>query len=195
MESVLFKGATKCRLTLGLLLLESLPLEPLSSGLATASGGKRPVAPAKAAPSAPSAQSPGELERDMEARRQRDRDERSLRDLRRASQELEALTRKLAKRFDAVPPHSRPPLSSQDIDDFKQVEKLAKRVRDLQGGRGDGEDNRPLPGDFSAQLALLLELSAEVRQQSERASRHTVSAGIISRATRIARLSRSLRGG
>ncbi len=191
------KGATTSRLIIGLLLLELARLEAPSSGLAA--GGqafKASAALAKAAaPRSSSVQSPGELERDMEARRQRDRDERDLRDLRQASQALEALTRKLAKRFDAVPKNSRPQLSSQDIDDFKRIEKLAKRVRELQGGRGDGEEARPLPSDFSAQLALLLELSAEVRQASERVSRHTVSAGIMLRASRIARLSRSLRGG
>ncbi|MFQ3581959.1 MAG: hypothetical protein SNJ49_08655 [Chloracidobacterium sp.] len=140
------------------------------------------------------AQSPSEFERNLEASRQRDREERTLRDLRQASQALETLTRRLAKRFDAVPAGTRPQLSNQDLDDFKQVEKLARRIRELQGGRGDGEDAHPLPDDFATRVGLLVQLGVEVRQQSERVSRHTVSVGILSRTARILRLSRSLRG-
>jgi hypothetical protein len=144
-------------------------------------------------PLAPKAQTPSEHLEDMKTRQQIDREERSLRDLREAGRALETLTRRLAKRFDAVPKGTRPQLSKQDIEDLKQVEKLAKRVRDLQGARGDGEDATPLPGDFSEQIALLAQLGTEVRQQSEQVSRHTVSVGILARTTRLLRLSRVLR--
>ncbi|MCS7079437.1 MAG: hypothetical protein NZ585_05205 [Chloracidobacterium sp.] len=140
-------------------------------------------------------QSPGEFYSDMEVRRRRERDEQTLADLRKAGQELEALTRQLAKRFDAVPQGVRPQLSNRDLEDLKRIEKLAKRVRELQGVRGDGEDTQPLPTDFGAQLALLSQLSAEVRQAADKASRFTLSVGILSRTTRILRLSRSLRSG
>lgn len=142
---------------------------------------------------APTAQTPSEQLQDWKTRQQIDREERDLRDLREASRALETLTRRLSKRFDAVPKATRPQLSKQDLADFKQVEKLTKRVRDLQGARGDGEDTTPLPGDFSEQIGLLAQLGVEVRQQSEQLSRHTVSVGILSRTARILRLLRVLR--
>lgn len=140
-------------------------------------------------------QSPGEFHRDMEVRRQRERDEQTLADLRKAGQELETLTRQIARRFDAVPNGLRPQLSNRDLEDLKRVEKLAKRVRELHGVRGDGEDVQPLPSDFNAQLALLSQLGTEVRQATDKASRYTLSVGVLSRAARILRLSRSLRSG
>jgi|GEM_PF-1811659 hypothetical protein len=148
---------------------------------------------AKTEPMIPAAQTPSEFENDRRVQHQLDREERALRDLREASRALETLTHRFAKRFDAVPKAMRPQLSKQDLEDLKQVEKLAKRVRDLQGARGEGEDATPLPSDFSEQVALLAHLGAEVRQQSERVSRHTVSVGILSRTTRILRLLRAIR--
>ncbi|WP_249399272.1 hypothetical protein [Chloracidobacterium thermophilum] len=94
-------------------------------------------------PLAPKAQTPSEHLQDMKTRQQIDREERSLRDLREAGRALETLTRRLAKRFDAVPKGTRPQLSKQDLEDLKQVEKLAKRVRDLQGARGMAKTPRP----------------------------------------------------
>ncbi|MGQ9897986.1 MAG: hypothetical protein ACUVR8_10590 [Acidobacteriota bacterium] len=122
-----------------------------------------------------------------------DRGERDLRDLREAGRAIEGLTHRFAKRFDAVPQGTRPQLSKQDLEDLKQIEKLTKRLRDLQGGRGNGEDSLTLPRDFSKQVALLAQLGTEVRQQSEQASRHTVSVGILARTARILRLLRVIR--
>ncbi len=138
-------------------------------------------------------QSASEFYNDMEFRRQRDRAEQMLVDLRKAGQELEVLTQRIARRFDAVPDGRHLQLSGQDLEDFKRVEKLAKRVRELHGARGDGEDTQPLPADFTARIALLARLGVEVRQAAEKTSRHTLSVGLLSRTTRILRLSRSLR--
>jgi len=181
---VLFKGMPTYWVGLGLLF-------PTVLGTTGKAAGRPAAVPTRTL--APKAQTPSEHLEDMKTRQQIDREERSLRDLREAGRALETLTRRLAKRFDAVPKGTRPQLSKQDIEDLKQVEKLAKRVRDLQGARGDGEDATPLPGDFSEQIALLAQLGTEVRQQSEQVSRHTVSVGILARTTRLLRLSRVLR--
>ncbi len=181
---MLFKGMPTYWVGLGLL----FPTVLETTGNA---GGHPAAAPARAL--APRAQTPSEHLQDMKTRQQIDREERSLRDLREAGRALETLTRRLAKRFDAVPKAARPQLSKQDQEDFRQVEKLAKRVRDLQGARGDGEDTASLPDDFSEQIALLAQLGAEIRQQSEQASRHTVSVGILTRTARILRLLRVMR--
>ncbi len=181
---MLFKGMPAYWVGLGLL----FPTVLETTGNA---GGRPAVAPAR--PLVPKAQTPSEHLQDMKTRQQIDREERSLRDLREAGRALETLTRRLAKRFDAVPKAARPQLAKQDIEDLKQVEKLTKRVRDLQGARGDGEDAASLPGAFSEQIALLAQLGAEIRQQSEQASRHTVSVGILARTARILRLLRTMR--
>jgi hypothetical protein len=121
------------------------------------------------------------------------RDEELLRELKTSAAELDRLAKMFAKRWDAAPASVRPFFGVEDREQLKQMEKFAKKIRSSQGGYG-GDDDAPLPTAFLEQTKLIEKLADEVRQQADKANRHTVSVGILSRASRILRLIKSIRG-
>ncbi len=134
-----------------------------------------------------------ERQKENNTRRLIMRDEQLLRELKTSAAELDRLAKMFAKRWDAAPASVRPVFGDEDREQLKQMEKFAKKIRSSQGGYG-GDDDASLPTAFVEQTKLIEKLAEEVRQQADKANRHTVSVGILSRASRILRLLKAIRG-
>jgi hypothetical protein len=133
-----------------------------------------------------------EQQRENNTRRLIMREEQLFREMKTSATELERLAKVFAKRWEAAPANVKPVFTEDDREQLKQMEKLAKKIRSAQGAYG-GDDDSPLPVVFNEQVALLVKLTDEVRQQADKAKRQTLSVGIHSRVGRIQRLVKALR--
>jgi hypothetical protein len=133
-----------------------------------------------------------EGQRENETRRVIMREEQLFKEMKTSAIELERLSKIFAKRWEAAPVNIKPVFTEDDREQLKQMDKLAKKIRSAQGAYG-GDDDSPLPKQFNEQIALLVKLSAEVKEKADKATRQTLSVGILSRATRIQRLVKAIR--
>jgi hypothetical protein len=133
-----------------------------------------------------------EKQRENNTRRLIMREEQLFREMKTSATELERLAKIFAKRWEAAPANVKPAFTEDDREQLKQMEKLAKKIRSSQGAYG-GDDDTPLPLVFREQVALLVKLADEVRQQADKARRQTLSVGILSRVGRIQRLVKAIR--
>ncbi|MBX7218441.1 MAG: hypothetical protein K1Y36_00700 [Blastocatellia bacterium] len=111
-------------------------------------------------------------------------EENQYRELLETCTELENTVKKFTAHFPEAPPPEAPAFTDEDIKDFKKIEKLAKKICSSQG-EPDDDAEKKLPENFPEQLKMLSNSSQELHVQVRRNTRHTISVGVITRASRI----------
>jgi hypothetical protein len=141
----------------------------------------------------PESSGPGQVELEAATKRDILRDEDALQELRETCTELDRVASEFVSRLGKNAQFAPPQLSDQDHAQLKRMEKLARKIRSSQGGRGD-EDEIEIPLGFADRVKLLDQTSEELKRKADKATRHTVSFAIISRSLRVLRLVKALNG-
>lgn len=84
-------------------------------------------------------------------------------------------------------------LSSEQIKNLQQIERLARRIRGYAGGSDDGAALDDLPADTRESLTRIADVAARLQQEVEKTSRQVVSAQIITSANELIALIRHTR--
>lgn len=136
--------------------------------------------------------SQSEAQRENNTRRLIMREEQMFKEMKVSATELERLAKVFARRWEAAPASVKPVFTEDDREQLKQIDKLAKKIRSSQGAYGS-EDESEIPKQFAEQITLLVKLAEEIKQKADKATRQTLSVGILSRVTRIQRLVKTIR--
>lgn len=133
-----------------------------------------------------------EAQRENNTRRLIMREEQLFKEMKTSATELERLAKVFARRWEAAPASVKPVFTDDDREQLKQIDKLAKKIRSSQGAYGS-EDESEIPKQFREQIVLLVKLAEEIKVKADKATRQTLSVGILSRVTRIQRLVKTIR--
>lgn len=133
-----------------------------------------------------------EAQRENNTRRLIMREEQLFKEMKTSATEMERLAKIFARRWEAAAANVRPVFTDDDREQLKQIDKLAKKIRSSQGAYGS-EDEGEIPKQFGEQVALLVKLAEEIKLKADKATRQTLSVGILSRVTRIQRLVKTIR--
>lgn len=113
-------------------------------------------------------------------------------DVNEAFSELEHLVATFTTRWSASGETNTPRLTEDDQKHLKKIEKLARKIRNNQGGDEDETIAKNLPATFPEQVKLLSKSTDELKENLGKSSRHVISVGIITRTTRIILLTKLL---
>jgi hypothetical protein len=84
-------------------------------------------------------------------------------------------------------------LTSAQIKNLEQLEKLARRIRGYAGGSDDGEAMDDTPADIGESLTRIADIAVQLQQEVEKTSRQAISAKIITSANELVALVRHAR--